>query len=276
MIGRMMCVAAAALTVEWLAMAGPGFAQTSLYAAHRGGSRLWPENSLLAFRNAIALGADFIEFDVHLSKDGEVVVIHDPTLERTTMGQGPVRERTLAELQAIRLRDGSGAPIDEHIPSLEQVAALAAQGRRRMLLEIKLDAHGQPYPEIEEKVLAVLDRSATASATVVMAFEAETWRRVRRLRPEQPTGALYSTRALRAMGSTASRELGEAAAAGVKFVGLQQPLVDPDIVASAARAGVVLAVWTVNERDAIRRLIDLKVGVVITDRPDLAKELLGR
>ena len=57
-------------------------------AAHRGGAALWPENSLLAFRNAIALGADFIEFDVHLSKDGEVIVIHDPTLERTTNGYG--------------------------------------------------------------------------------------------------------------------------------------------------------------------------------------------
>ena len=65
-----------------------------LFAAHRGGALLWPENSLLAFRNAIELGADFIEFDVHLARDGEVVVIHDPTLERTTTGAGRVRERT--------------------------------------------------------------------------------------------------------------------------------------------------------------------------------------
>ena len=63
-------------------------------AAHRGGALLWPENSLLAFRNAVGLGADYLEFDVHLSKDGEVIVIHDPTLDRTTTGAGPVRERT--------------------------------------------------------------------------------------------------------------------------------------------------------------------------------------
>src|SRR3982074_3824193 len=79
-----------------------------LLAAHRGGSLLWPENSLLAFRNAIALGADFIEFDVHLSRDGEVMVIHDPTLERTTDGQGAVRDRTVAELKALRLKDRAG------------------------------------------------------------------------------------------------------------------------------------------------------------------------
>src|SRR5438445_720194 len=77
----------------------------TLLAAHRGGALLWPENSLLAFRNAVALGADFIEFDVHLSRDGEVMVIHDPTLERTTNGQGAVRDRTVAELKALRLKD---------------------------------------------------------------------------------------------------------------------------------------------------------------------------
>src|SRR6202162_952714 len=81
----------------------------TLLAAPRGGSLLWPENSLLAFRNAVALGVDFIEFDVHLSKDGEVVVIHDPTLERTTTGTGPVKDRTAAELKALRLKDRTGA-----------------------------------------------------------------------------------------------------------------------------------------------------------------------
>jgi glycerophosphoryl diester phosphodiesterase len=275
-MARMMWLAAAALLIQWLAVASPALAQLPLYAAHRGGALLWPENSLLAFRNAIALGADFIEFDVHLSRDGEVIVIHDPTLERTTTGRGPVRDRTLAELQAMRLRDRAGAATEETIPTLEQVAALAAQSKRRMLLEIKMDEQGRRYPGIEERVLAVLDRSGMASGTVVMAFEPETWRRVRELRPEQSTGALYSTRTLRAMGATVSRELGEVAAAGVRFIGLQQPLVDSDMVAAAARAGVVLAVWTVNERDAIRRFIDQRVGVVITDRPDLAKELLGR
>jgi glycerophosphoryl diester phosphodiesterase len=275
-MARMMWLAAAALLIQWLAVASPALAQLPLYAAHRGGALLWPENSLLAFRNAIALGADFIEFDVHLSKDGEVIVIHDPTLDRTTTGRGPVRDRTLVELEAMRLRDRAGAATDEPIPTLEQVAALAAQSKRRMLLEIKLDEQGRRYPGIEERVLAILDRTHMASATVVMAFEPETWRRVRELRPEQSTGALYSTRTLRAMGATASRELGQAAAAGVRFIGLQQPLVDRDMIAAAAHAGIVLAVWTVNERDAIRRFIDQRVGVVITDRPDLAKELLGR
>src|SRR5512132_4150501 len=122
-------------------IAGSAVAQdkpATLLAAHRGGAALWPENSLLAFRNAIALGADFIEFDVHPSRDGELVVVHDPTLDRTTSGAGPVKDRTLAELKALRLKDRAGALTAESVPTLDEVVAVAAKGNARMLLEIKV------------------------------------------------------------------------------------------------------------------------------------------
>lgn len=245
-----------------------------LFAAHRGGALLWAENSLLAFRNALALGADFLELDVHLTRDGEVVVIHDATLERTTTGSGPVRERTLAELGAVRLRDRDGAVLEERIPTLDQVVALAAAGKRQILLEIKTDERRRRYPEIEEKVFAVLDRHHFTSFTVVMAFEAATWRRLRQLRPDARAAALYSARMLRAADVTA--ELEALRQAGVGFVGLDQALVNADVARQARLAGLTLGVWTVNQREAIARFIDQGVGVVITDRPDLAKELLGR
>jgi glycerophosphoryl diester phosphodiesterase len=245
-----------------------------LFAAHRGGALLWAENSLLAFRNALALGADFLELDVHLTRDGEVVVIHDATLERTTTGSGPVRERTLAELGAVRLKDRDGAVLEERIPTLDQVVALAAAGKRQILLEIKTDERRRRYPEIEEKVFAVLDRHHFTSFTVVMAFEAATWRRLRQLRPDARAAALYSARMLRAADVTA--ELEALRQAGVGFVGLDQALVNADVARQARLAGLTLGVWTVNQREAIARFIDQGVGVVITDRPDLAKELLGR
>src|SRR5262245_57261008 len=128
---------AAVFALAWAVAVVPALAQgaaTSLIAAHRGGALLWPENSLLAFESAIGLGADYVEFDVHLSRDGEVVVIHDPTLDRTTTGTGPVRERTLAELRTLRLKDRAGARTKEPIPTLDEVAAVAAASRRRMLL----------------------------------------------------------------------------------------------------------------------------------------------
>ena len=259
------------------AMAGAGAAQTSsvvLLAAHRGGSLLWPENSLLAFRNALALGADFIEFDVHLSRDGEVVVIHDATLDRTTTGSGPVRDRALAELKALRLKDRSGAVTAETVPTLDEVTEVAAQARRRMLLEIKVDAAKARYPGIEEKVLAILDRHGMATATVVMAFETATWRRVRELRPDIATCAIYSARMLR--GSSLAAELGVLRTAGVGYIGLEHSAVDAAAVAEAARAGIGLGAWTVNDPADMQRVIGSGVAILITDQPDVAKTLLKR
>jgi glycerophosphoryl diester phosphodiesterase len=269
----------ALFALAWVAAAAPALAEDTAaprVAAHRGGALLWPENSLLAFRSAVSLGADYVEFDVHLSRDGEVVVIHDPTLDRTTTGAGPVNERTLAELRTLRLKDRAGAVTEERIPTLHEVAAIAAAGRRRMLLEIKVDAERRRYPGIEEKVVAILDRLGMSASTVVMAFERETWRRVRQLRPDITAGCLLSPNTLRTMGSTLSREIEAARDAGVGVVGLHQVLVDAETVAAARRAGMTLGVWTVNELDALRRVIDLGVAIVITDRPDLATGLLRR
>ena len=245
-----------------------------LFAAHRGGAALWPENSLLAFGNAVALGADYLELDVHLSRDGEIVVIHDPTLDRTTAGSGPVRERTAAELRALRLKDRAGAVTAEPIPTLDEVVALAAAGRRQMLLEIKTDEQRRRYPGIEEKVLELLDRHRFTSFAIVMSFEAETWRRLRQLRPDARAGALYSPRMLPASG--VELELQSLRQAGVVFVGLDQRLVNADVARQARLAGLTLGVWTVNEREAIERFVGQGVGIVITDRPDLAKATLGR
>jgi glycerophosphoryl diester phosphodiesterase len=265
--------------LAWVAMVAPGFAEgrpVPLLAAHRGGSLLWPENSLLAFRSSVALGADYLELDVHRSLDGQIVVIHDPTLERTTTGSGPVRAQVLADLKTLRLRDGTGAVTGETVPTLDEVAAIAARSSRRMLVEIKLDERHQRYPGIEEQVLGILDRHGMSASTVVMAFEPETWRRTRALRPDIAAGALYSADTLRALGSTVARELEAARTAGVGVVGLHQALVDAETVAACRRAGMTLAVWTVNTPDVLRRFIDLGVGIVITDRPDLAKALLDR
>lgn len=257
--------------------AGPDLAQhpTPLVAAHRGGALLWPENSLLAFRSAVALGADYLELDVHVTKDGEVVVIHDPTLDRTSTGTGAVKDRTLAELKLFRLKGGAGGVAAESIPSLDDVVAVAAAGKRGLLVEIKVDERRQRYPGIEEKTLAILDRHSMISSTVIMAFEAETWRRVRTLRPDIRVGALYSARTLEP-GAGVARAIEDARTTGVAHVGLQHALVTPEAVAQARSAGILLGAWTVNDPDVMRRVIDLKVGILTTDRPDMAMRLLKR
>jgi glycerophosphoryl diester phosphodiesterase len=116
-------------------------------AAHRGGAALWPENSLLAFQSAIALGCDLLELDVHLTRDRNVAVIHDATLERTTNGAGPVSSLTAAELGRLRLRGPGKELTGEPVPMLDDVLALAAGAPTAvgLLVEVKESATGASY-----------------------------------------------------------------------------------------------------------------------------------
>lgn len=253
-----------------------GRSRRTLVAAHRGWALLWPENSLGAFRNAIALGVDLLELDVHLSRDDELVVIHDPLLERTTTGTGPVGERTAAELRALRLRDPSGAVTEEAIPLLDEVLALAAPSLVGLLVEIKVDAQGAPYPGIEEKVLMALERRRVLERATLGAFQHDTLRRVLQLRPEVPVAGFASRPRLLQKRSTVAREIEALRKLGATYVGLRQELVTAKAVEQARAAGLRVGVWVVNEPEAMKRFVELGVGILITDRPDVARELLER
>jgi len=225
-----------------------------LVAAHRGGAALWPENSLLAFRQALALGVDALEFDLHMTADGEVVVLHDPTLDRTSTAKGPVRALSLADLATVRLKARDGMVTDERVSTFAQVLDLAASTSVELVPEIKIDATGQRYVGIEEKVLALLRSRGLLARATVQAFQAETIRRLRELVPKARTMLLVTRGDL----------------------GMNHRLIDANVVSAARVAGIRLAAWTVNEEADIRRMIDLGVDMVMSDRPDLVKRLRER
>ena len=262
-----------ALAVVLAASAG---APATRVAAHRGGAALWPENSLLAFRSALALGVDALELDLHLTADGEVVVLHDPTLERTSTGRGAVRDTMLADLASVRLKTPEGAATAERVPTLAQVLDLVAQSSSELLPEIKLDAHRQRYDGIEEKVLALIRARGLLARTTIQAFQGDTIRRLRELEPAARTmllvgrGDVGRDRARPAEAVRRAREL------GATDLGMNHRLIDADVVAAARAAGIRLAAWTVNDETDIRRMIDLGVDLVMSDRPDLAKRLARR
>lgn len=246
-------------------------------AAHRGGALLWPENSLLAYRNAIALGADLLETDIHLTADDEAVVLHDPTLERTTTGRGAVRETRLADLAPLRLRGADGATTTEPIPTLTQLVDLVAGAPRvGLLLEIKVDPGGRRYPGIEEKALALVRGRGLLERTWIMGFQAETVRRVRELDPAARTVLLVARGRTERERASPAEAVSLTQAAGAGWLGINHRLLDADVVAAARRAGISVAAWTVNQEPDIRRVLDLGVDVVISDRPDLALRLAGR
>ena len=145
---------------------------------HRGGRNLWPENSLQGFREAIALGVDIVELDVHLSSDGEVIVMHDPTLERTTHSTGLVSGTTAAELRTIRLRDS-----DETIPTLDAALAIFAEARVELFIEVKTDALGRAYPDLERKILAAVARHRMTERAAIVSFVPEILETARAIEP---------------------------------------------------------------------------------------------
>jgi glycerophosphoryl diester phosphodiesterase len=263
------------LAAVLLFAAAPALGQPRV-AGHRGGAALWPENSLLAFRQALAAGVEFLETDVHPTADGELVILHDPTLDRTTTGRGAVRDARLADLTGLRLRAADGSVTGEPIPTLAQLLDLMRPSRAELLLEIKAGPDRRRYPGIEEKVLAALRPRDLTARTVIMGFHRETVQRVRELDPAIRTALLVARSQIDRAGVPATDAVTWATAVGATALGLQHTAVDAAVVAAARRAGVLLGAWTVNEEADIRRMLDLGVDVVISDRPDVAKRLLAR
>jgi glycerophosphoryl diester phosphodiesterase len=266
-------------------MVGPGPRRVS-WAAHRGGAALWPENSLLAFRNAIAGGTDLLELDVRLAGDGEVVVIHDATVDRTTDGRGRVDETPAAALARLRLRHPDGSLSDEGVPTLEQVLALAAPTATGLLLEIKdpgpsaayerdndrvRPVGGPPYEGLPAKVIAAVTGAGMAGRTAVMAFNPEVLARVRALDPTQRTTLLVSQGHVAMAQAVAVETVEWARAMGVTDLGLDWRVADAAVVRAAHAAGLTIGVWTVNDEPTIRRMLDCGVDIITTDRPDLAR-----
>jgi glycerophosphoryl diester phosphodiesterase len=265
----MRTVGSAALGLLLVTAAG-GAAGRPLIAAHRGGALLWPENSLTAFRGALALGVDLVELDVHLTRDGEVVVIHDPTLERTTTGHGTVGARTWPELAGVTVRGTAG----EGIPRLAEVLDLVRPSGVRLLLEIKAGPDRAPYPGIEAAVLRLLEERRLTTRTTVMAFDWRTLERLRALSPTLRLTGLLDRRGADAIGGvrTAAERL---ARLRVEDLGIERTLLTPEAVAAARAAGLTIGVWTVNAADQLRTALEAGVDYVTTDRPDLALELRG-
>jgi glycerophosphoryl diester phosphodiesterase len=255
------------------AVALPAMAAGSMIAAHRGGAALWPENSLLAFRNALALGVDVLEFDLHLTRDGEVVVIHDPTLDRTTTASGAVRVRPLAEVRSARLKTRDGTVTDEHVPTFADVLDLARARSVEVLPEIKVGADGQPYPGIEEKVLELLRSRNMLGRATIQAFQAATIRRLLVLQPGARTMFLASKRRLESERALPADAVRWAREVGATDLGMDFRVIDAAVVTAARVAKIRLSAWTVNDEPDIRRMLELGVDIVMSDRPDLALKM---
>ena len=236
----------------------PALASTRpLVFAHRGGSKLAPENTMVAFDAGLAAGADGLELDVRLSRDGKAVEVHDRLLDRTTRATGPVGDRTAAEL----------ATFD--VPSLRDV--LARYSRTRIIIELK-----EPGAALARTVIEEVRRAQAVERVCLGSFSAGALRAARGIDPQVATSGGRMDVRLALYRSWINLGPGR-----VPYQAFQVPeisgntrVVSPRFVKLAHRAGLVVQVWTVDEPDDIRRLLEWGVDGIISDRPDVAAQVV--
>lgn len=225
--------------------------------AHRGASAYAPENTIEAFVLAAEQGADGIELDVQLSADGELVVIHDETTDRTAGQPGTVAGLTVAELRRI----------DPRIPTLAEVFDAVRPTRMRVNVELKNGINF--YPGIEQKALAAIDRSGLRERVLVSSFNHYSLKTLQQLDADIPLGLLF------AEGLYLPWEY--AASFGAAAIHPALPFLQvPGVVEYAHAAGVAVNVWTVNEDEHLDACVRLGVDAIITNHPDRALAALGR
>jgi glycerophosphoryl diester phosphodiesterase len=233
--------------------------------AHRGFSGKYPENTLLAFGKAIEAGCDGIELDVHLSKDGELVIIHDELVDRTTNGRGLVADYTLAELQKLDASAGySGVYGKNKIPTLQAYFELIKD--TNIVTNIELKTGVNPYPGIEEKTLAMIDAYGLRDRIIISSFNHYSVLRMQALAPDMQYGFLEESWIVDMADYTAAH--------GVQCIHPIFNAIDEAYVKAAREKGLAINTWTVNAEEDIRRMVELGIDGIIGNYPDLIGKVI--
>jgi glycerophosphoryl diester phosphodiesterase len=241
-----------------------------LVIAHRGDSAHRPENTLASFASALELGAELVELDVQLTRDDQVVVIHDETLDRTTTGHGLVREHTLPEIRAL----SAGYPerfgkafAGERVPTLAEVLGLL-RGRARALIEIKHEAVTETDDGIEALAVAEVRRAGQAAEVAFLSFSRKALVRCRGHAPEVPRGHIFYR-------ATADEILDGAAEAATDLVMPEKGMLTPELVARLQAARLRVATWVVDEPEELRALRPYGLFGVGSNRPGVLTSALA-
>jgi glycerophosphoryl diester phosphodiesterase len=232
-----------------------------LSLAHQGASREAPANTLAAFLLARELGADGVELDVHLSRDGELVVIHDYSVDATTDGHGPVRDQTLSQLKAL----DAGTWFDpafagERIPTLQEVVDAVGPS---FLINIELKTASPRDDGLALAVVELVEKNDLRERVVISSFNPLALWRVRRLSPSLPVGMLYSDGLPFFLRRPWLRYLVRPDALHPEW-----PLVDAEYIRWARDRGFRVHTWTVDDPDRMWQLVQAGVDLIITNRPD--------
>lgn len=234
--------------------------------AHRGYSGKYPENTMLAFKKAAETGCDGIELDVQLTKDGEAVIIHDESLDRTTDGTGYVKDYTLEELKRLNAAAAwKGAYGPEKIPTLDEYARWVKD--YGLVTNIEIKSGVWYYEELEEKTLAVVRKYGLEKKTIFSSFNHTSITLLRRLAPDIPCGALLEHPGLGNAGYYCGKHDFQYYHPGYKGLTAEE-------VEGCKAHGIAVNVWTVNDMGTLEQLYDWQCEGVISNYPGVCKAWL--
>jgi glycerophosphoryl diester phosphodiesterase len=237
--------------------------------AHRGFSGGAPENTLAAFKKAIEIGSDMIELDVHLSKEGQVVVIHDDTLNRTTNGNGKVASYTLNELKALDAGSWFGSQFSgERIPTLKEVLELT-HGRVLLCIELKEGDLGQyALKDLADRSFQEVEKAGMLSEVLFASFNLSAIERIREKDPSIPVALIYS----KSWGSPEEATEGRP----ISVLSCHGKVLTQTNISKAHQQGVVVFVWAINTEEDMEYCLNMGVNGIITNHPDRLMRILQK
>lgn len=228
--------------------------------AHRGYSEKYPENTMLAFKKAIEAGAGGIETDVHLTKDGEIVITHDETLERVSNGKGMVKDYTYEELLKFDFGEKKSAEFKgERAPKLIDLIKLIKETELGLNIEIKV---GFPlYPGIEKKVLDMIIEEDILDRVIISSFNHYSLALLRDLNKEVKIAPLYV--------SALYKPYNYAKSLGANIIHPNYKVINKDVIEECHENGVKVNMYTINDLELAKNLMAIGADGIMTDNPEL-------
>ena len=231
---------------------------------HRGGRNLWPENSLSGFRKLAQMPVEGVEFDIHLTRSGEMLVIHDPTLERTTDARGPVADLGPGKHREVSLKDSDR----EAIPTLEEVLAVFKATPLELHIELKTHADGSPYEGLAAKAFAAVERLGLTERSILTSFHPDVLADIRRAAPGIRTLSSFDAKSAERLGLASGLSLMKQCSdiIAIEKSLLQAQWEEITRVVPLDRLGA----WVPNEMSDLEYWLAKPIRQITTDRPDLA------
>lgn len=234
---------------------------------HRGASGCRPENTLASFEEAVNEKADGVELDIQLTKDGQIVVCHDETIDRTSSGKGYLKDYTLDQLRRLNFNQQFADQPNAEIPTMAEVFDLLKP--TNLIINIELKTGVFDYEGIEEKIIQLTHAKGFEDRVIYSSFNHYSIKRIQKLDPHAKTAFLYEDGSL------------DMPAYGLKNgVTALHPWIYnlryPDFMEQCHKNGIAVNVWTVNTAQQIKYCADMGVDAVIGNYPSLSREVLGK